>query len=301
MKKLMFVVNPRSGIGRIKNKLLDILDLFIKCGYEVEIFITQKPLDARNIVVKKGDKKQLIICSGGDGTLNEAVCGLMKLKTPPPLGYIPAGSTNDYASSLNLPRQMMQAAQIAALGVGTKVDVGYFCGEKYFIYIAGFGAFTEVSYLTPQDKKNALGHQAYIMEAVRHLTGLKSYHMKITWEDHVVEDDFIFGMVTNTISVAGFKGLIKGDVALNDGYFECLFIPRPKTPLEFSNIVTYLLLKDDKEAEFVHRFQARKLEIQCEEEVDWVLDGEFGGSRSKVVIENLREKVEIRKNLMKKQ
>ncbi|WP_347559750.1 YegS/Rv2252/BmrU family lipid kinase [Clostridium sp. AM58-1XD] len=160
MKKLLFIVNPRSGKGKIRSKMLEILDIFIKAGYEVRVYITQQPLDAKNVAAQKGRKMDLIVCSGGDGTLNETVSGLMELKDPPPLGYIPAGSTNDYGTSLNIPKQMLQAAKVAVTGENQMADVGKFCDEKYFVYIAGFGAFTEVSYLTPQDKKNVLGHQA---------------------------------------------------------------------------------------------------------------------------------------------
>ncbi|MEY8337437.1 YegS/Rv2252/BmrU family lipid kinase [Lachnospiraceae bacterium 62-35] len=305
MKKLLFIVNPCSGKGKIRSKMLEILDLFCHAGYETTVYITQKPLEAAEIAGKKGKKADLIVCSGGDGTLNETVSGMMRLKTPPPLGYIPAGSTNDYAASLEIPKQMLQAAKSAVLGECRLLDVGKFCSEKYFVYIAGFGAFTEVSYITPQDKKNLLGHQAYMIEAVKRLTALKSIHMNVEWETEEgetekVEGDFIFGMITNTVSVGGFKGLIRENVKLNDGLFECLFIRMPKTPLEFSNIVSYLLLRDEKENELVRAFRSGRIRIHSEEPVDWVLDGEFGGTKVDVIIENLQEKLKIRRIPLKK-
>ncbi len=298
MKKLLFIVNPCSGKGKIRTRILDILDIFIKAGYDVKVHITQRSLDAREAVIKKGKRADLIVCSGGDGTLNETVSGIMELKNPPALGYIPSGSTNDYGTSLKIPKNMIQAAQIAVHGTLYMADVGMFCGERYFVYIAGFGAFTEVSYITPQDKKNLLGHQAYVMEAVKNLSPLKSSHMKVCWEQEdgsirEMEGDFIFGMVTNAVSVGGFKGLVKGNVVLNDGIFEGLFIHMPKTPMDFSNIVSYLLIRDEEENECVKRIRARRIECHSSEPVDWTLDGEFGGTKTDVVIENLQERIGI--------
>ena len=166
----------------------------------------------------------------------------MLLDRIPDLGYIPAGSTNDFASSLKIPKNMIAAAHLAVEGEAYPVDIGSFCGDRNFVYIAAFGAFTEVSYLTPQDKKNMLGHQAYMLESVKSLTSIKSYRMRVESEEITLEGEFIFGMVTNTISVGGFKGLVTQNVALNDGEFEVLLIRTPRTPLDLSNIVNYMFL-----------------------------------------------------------
>ena len=292
MKRLLFIINPCSGKGKIKNRLLEILDLFVKKGYRVETYITQRPLDAREKVISRGRGADLIVCSGGDGTLNEVVSGVMELKKQPALGYIPAGSTNDYAASLGLPRQMMRAAQAAVGGEPRTADVGQFGEDRYFVYVAAFGAFTEVSYLTPQGKKNMLGHQAYILEAVKSLTDSRGRQMKIQWQDGELEGEFLFGMVTNTISVGGFKGLVSRDVALDDGYFEAMFIRMPKNPLDLSGIVSYLFLKEE-ENELVYRFKTKRIRVTSEEETDWVLDGEFGGKRREVEIVNLEKRIHI--------
>jgi len=299
MKQMLFIINPKAGRGKIKNRLLEILDIFIKADYEVQVYVTQKRLDGKEAVIKEGKGKDLIVCSGGDGTLSETVSGIMELKHRPRLGYIPAGSTNDYATSLAVPRQMLAAAEIAVNGDAYSVDIGKFCDDRYFVYIAGFGAFTDVSYLTPQDKKNVLGHQAYMLEGVKSLPSLKSYQLQVEWEEGQLEDEFIFGMVTNTISVAGFKGLVNQKVALNDGYFEVLLIRTPKTPLEFSNIVSDMFLKEQPD-DFVYKFKTRHLRITSEEPMDWVLDGEFGGSRTEVTVENLKQQVEIYRKPLKK-
>lgn len=298
-RQMLLVINPRSGKGQLRSRLLEILDIFIKAGYQVQVHITQASKDAMEAVVREGAGKDLIVCSGGDGTLNETISGMMQLENPPQLGYIPAGSTNDFATSLHIPRQMLGAAEAAAVGEPYPIDIGCFCKNRYFVYVAGFGAFTEVSYLTPQDRKNVLGHQAYMLEGVKSLASIKSYPMKVSWEDNSLEGEFIFGMVTNTISVGGFKGLVNQKVALNDGLFEVLLIRTPKTPLELSNIVSDLFLREEQGSELVYKFKAKSLRIQSEEPVDWVLDGEFGGSRTDVEVENLCCRMEIRRNIPK--
>lgn len=292
MKTMLFIINPRAGREQIRGKLLEILDLFSGAGYQVQVHVTQEPKDATQIVRQYGRDVQLVVCSGGDGTLNEVISGLIELEQPPFLGYIPAGSTNDYASSLQIPKSMMEAAQNILSGQPYPIDVGSFCGELYFIYIAAFGAFTEVSYQTPQDKKNLLGHQAYVLEGVKSLAALKTYTMKVEWEDQVLEEEFVFGMVTNTISVGGFKGLVTQSVALNDGEFEVLLIRKPRTPKDLSNIISYMFLKEEPN-DYVYKFKARELKITSQAPVDWVLDGEFGGSRTEVTILNLQGRMQI--------
>lgn len=321
MKKLLFVLNPKSGRAQIKTQLLSILDIFYKEGYESRVHITQKSKDATEIVKMYGEEADLIVCSGGDGTLNETISGLMCFEYPPMLGYIPAGSTNDFASSLHISRNMLQAAKETVTGVPYSIDIGSFCGERYFVYIAAFGAFTEVSYMTPQEKKNLLGHQAYMIEGVKSLLNLKSYRLRIECfcEDEfvnpphlchmeepekssqlrvadVLEGEFIFGMVTNTISVGGFKGLVRQDVSLNDGEFEVLLIRTPKTPAELSSILGCMMLKEEQN-DYVYKFKTRSLHITSEEPIDWVLDGEFGGNYTEVDIKNLQNRMKIMRSL----
>lgn len=296
-KRMLLIVNPRSGKEKVRNRLLDLVDVFIKEQYQVQIYITQCPLDAANAVLTDGKGKDLIVCSGGDGTLNEVIGGMMRLEKPPLLGYIPSGSTNDFASSLKLPKNMIAAAQIAASGVASAIDIGSFCENAYFVYVAGFGAFTEVSYLTPQDKKNVLGHQAYMLEGLKCLSAMKSYRMRVVYDQGEITGDFIFGLITNTVSVGGFKGLINQKVELDDGVFEVLLVRRPKTALEFSNIVSTILLKGEQHSDMVCKYQTACLDIESEEPVDWVLDGEFGGRHRIVHVENLHRQIRIRKIL----
>lgn len=298
MKKMLFIINPRSGKEQIRSRLLEILDSFVKAGYGPSVYITQGPKDAE-YQAARAKTKELVVCSGGDGTLNEVVSGLMTI-TPekrPELGYIPSGSTNDFASSLGLPKNMRKAAQTAVRGKPFLVDVGVFGKNRYFVYVAAFGAFTEVSYSTPQETKNILGHQAYMLEAIKRLTGLKSYRMRLTWEplgeQRELEEEFILGMVTNTTSIGGFKGLVGMDVALDDGEFEVLLVRKPRTPLDIASIAAYLIQREG-ENECVFKFRTSKLTVQSEELVDWSLDGEFGGSQTEVVIENKPREIAIR-------
>lgn len=299
MGNMLFIVNPRSGKVRIKNQLLGIVDLFIKYGWDVQLYITQDQGDAIKAAREKGGQMDMIVCSGGDGTLSETISGMMYMEHPPILGYIPSGSTNDFAASLGIPSQAGKAAENVVTGEARPIDIGYFCRERTFVYVAGFGAFTEVSYMTPQEKKNLLGHQAYMLEGVKSLANIKSYWMRIETDDFCMEGDFIFGMVTNTISVGGFKGLVTQDVALDDGVFEVLMIRTPKTALELTNILSYMILKEEQ-SEYVHKFKTSRLKIFSEEEVDWVLDGEFGGSKREVEIENLTQRIKIVTGLVKK-
>ena len=296
MKKMLFIFNPRSGRERLRTKLLDILDLFVKAGYEVTVHVTQSAGDAQKQEEKKGGGVELLVCSGGDGTLNEVVSGMMawSREKRPQLGYIPAGSTNDFAASLDLPKNMLRAAAIAVAGRPFAIDVGKFGDGRYFVYVAAFGAFTEVSYKTPQETKNVLGHQAYMLEAVKRIAGLKSYRMKFFWDDQELEEDFILGMVTNTISIGGFKGLVQPRVALNDGEFEVMLVRKPRTPKDIQSIVSCLINKD-AENDCVYMFRTSNLRMESEEIVDWTLDGEYGGGVKEICIENLREEIVVKR------
>lgn len=297
MKKLLFVLNPRSGKEHIRTRLLDILDLFTKAGYEVSVHITQGPKDAVNVIRDRAEGLDLLVCSGGDGTLNEAISGLMEIEPEnrPVLGYIPSGSTNDYASSIRIPKNMRKAAEIAVSGEDFGADVGCFGDDRYFVYVAAFGAFTEVSYSTPQETKNLLGHQAYMIEGVRRITDLKSYHMRFEWQGNVLEEEFILGMITNTISIGGFKGLVGMDVALDDGEFEVLLVRTPKAPKDIASIASYLFTKEGSN-DCVLQFRTKNLKIISKEPVDWSLDGEYGGNVKEITIENLRQAVTIRRS-----
>lgn len=290
-KKLLFVLNPLSGKGQIKNKLLGIIDLFVKCGYEVTVYPTQKPRDATEAVRECDGKYHLIVCCGGDGTLNETVSGMMEREKKLPVGYIPSGSTNDFASSLKIPSNMLKAAQAAMKGRGFACDVGRF-NDRYFVYIAAFGLFTDVSYATSQDLKNRLGHAAYLLEGVKRLHAIKSYHLQILYGEQFIDDEFIYGMVTNSISAGGFKNITGKNVMLDDGMFEVTLIRMPKNPMELNEIIRSLTnLIDD--TELIYTFKTDSMNIKCAEEIPWTLDGEYGGSHVEVAIKNEKQAIEV--------
>lgn len=291
-KRMLFIYNPRAGKAQIKNNLFDILDIFVKAGYEVTAYPTQYAGDATRAVKERQKGYDLVVCSGGDGTLDEVVNGMMQCEERLPIGYVPAGSTNDFANSLGIPRRMKKAAEVAVTGENFTCDIGFF-NENSFVYIAAFGIFTNVSYETKQDVKNILGHTAYLIEGVKSLSSIKSYHLKVNYDDTCLEDDFLFGMITNSNSVGGFKGITGKNVELNDGLFEVMLIRKPTNPLELNNIVAALL--DRKiHSEAIHCFKTAHITVESDKPLAWTLDGEFGGEHTKAVIKNEKGAMEIR-------
>ena len=289
MKRVLFIVNPRSGKGTIKYHILDILDIFSKKDMDLTVHITQARLDACNIAMEEGGRYDLVVLSGGDGTLDEVVSGLMQGGHDTPIGYIPAGSTNDFASSLKLPSRMGDAAQIAATGTPRRFDVGAF-NDRYFIYIAAFGLFTDVAYQTSQEAKNVLGHMAYLLEGAKRLFNIKSFHMKVRTKEREIEGNFAYGMITNSESVGGFKKITGNDVCLDDGLFEVILIYQPANVIEFQEIITSLMT-GQMNSRFIENFKTDELELEGEEEVPWTLDGEDGGVHKKVKIINWKQAI----------
>lgn len=299
-KKALFIFNPHSGKGLIKNHLLEITDILVKADYEVTVYPTQSRGDAERKMREREEDYALVVCSGGDGTLDEIVTGMIQSGFKTPIGYIPSGSTNDFAKTLKIPSTMRKAAELITRGKVFSCDVGRF-DRDVFVYIAAFGLFTEVSYETPQEMKNMLGHVAYLLEGVRQLTNIKSYLIKVTYvsetgEEMVIEDDFIFGMVTNSHSVGGFKSIagnvFKGKVDLNDGLFEVTLIKVPRNPVELNSILASLAIADI-DTQYMYNFKSGKLTFESEEEVAWTLDGEYGGKHTKVELLNDKGAMDI--------
>lgn len=290
-KKLLFIFNPCSGKGQIKNKLMNVIDIMVKAGYEVTVHSTQDREDAKRKVEEEAANYDLVICSGGDGTLDEAVTGMMQSEKKVPLGYIPAGSTNDFANSLKIPKDIVKAAHVAVEGRKFPVDVGYFNGDS-FIYIAAFGLFTDVSYQTSQELKNVLGHAAYILEGAKRLHNIPSYKMRVEYDGNVIEDEFAYGMITNSVSVGGFKKLTGKNVLLDDGLFEVTLIRMPRNPVEWNEILGCLAnLKDD--SDLIYTFKTDCVKFLPEDVIPWTLDGEFGGEHKNVIVKNVHQALEI--------
>lgn len=292
-KKLLFVFNPKSGKGQIKNRLLDILDTFVKSGYEVVAHPTQAKDDARLMIEKHARNYDLVVCSGGDGTLDEAVSGMMESPVKVPIGYIPAGSTNDFAASLRIPKNMLRSADIAVNGKLFPCDVGGF-NEDYFSYVAAFGLFTDVSYQTSQNLKNVLGHGAYIIEGAKRLVDIPSYILEVEVNGEVIRDEFIYGMITNSTSVGGIKNMTGKDVMLDDGLFEVNLIKFPQNPLQLNEILTNLMMPKAIDTQYIYSFKTDHMILRCENQaIPWTLDGEFGGNHRDVEITNHKQAVQF--------
>ena len=296
MKKLLFVYNPRAGKEMLKPRLSDVLDIFVKAGYEVTVHPTQAYRDAYyQIKEYEVGKYDLIACSGGDGTIDEVATGMMKRremgKDVVPVGYIPAGTTNDFAKSLHIPRKPLAAADNAVKGVPFPCDIGKF-NDSVFVYIAAFGIFTDVSYETDQAVKNVLGHMAYILEGAKRIFNIPSYKIKVEHDGEVSEDEFIFGMVTNSRSVGGFSNMVGKNIVFDDGLFEVTLIKTPKNPIALQEIIAALLI-EQVDTKHMYTFKTKKITFDSVEEIPWTLDGEFGGEQDYVEIENVQKAMEI--------
>ena len=277
MQKLLFIYNPTSGKGRVADGLSPMLDVFTKAGWLTTVYPTQHKGDATRIVRELGNQYDRVVCAGGDGTLSETVTGMMSLEQPPLLGYIPFGSTNDCATTLDLPKVPTQAALIAARdGIPRESDVGKLNG-KPFVYVAAFGAFTQVAYETSQDLKNTFGHLAYIMEGIASLPSITPYHIKVEYDGNVLEDDFYFGMVSNAYSIGGIKLPAKEHVILDDGLFEVDLVKKPVSITDVANGFQWLTDPQASKGMRVH-FKASHLTFTCDRPLPWTLDGEFGGN-----------------------
>lgn len=289
MKKLLFVYNSHAGKGLIKGNLCEIVDIFTKGGYDVTVYPTQAPLDGYEKIKNEAGEYDIVVVSGGDGTLSEAVQGLMEQADKIPLGYIPAGSTNDFAVSMSIPTKMTGAAQNIINGVYFDYDVGEFNGQ-YYVYVAGFGAFTDVSYETSQNAKNVFGHMAYIAEAIRRLPKYTECSMTVEHDGEIIEGSFILGLISNSISLGGMKKLISDGVCFDDGLFEVILVKTPTSPLALQSLLTEAALNKLSEKNFI-TFKTSRVIFKSDSDIAWTLDGESGGLHKKVEIINHKQAV----------
>ena len=285
-KRLLFVLNPQAGKGEIRQKLLPVIQIFNEYGYEVTVRPTRRAGELPSIVEREAPRYDLLVASGGDGTLNETIAGLMACPRPIPLGDLPAGTVNDFATSLSIPKEMTAAARAVMEGEIFPCDVGRF-GDRYFSYVAAFGAFTQVSYETPQQTKNLLGRAAYFLEGIRSLPQIKGYQARIRWEKGEVQGRFLFGMVSNATSVGGFGMRGPEKVRMNDGLLEVTLVREPKNAMELQAAVNSLLMpQQSTDHEAIVRFQTPSLEVSFDQPLPWTLDGEFGGEAQTALIRN---------------
>ena len=291
-RKILLIINPNAGKMKSRSGTFDIINHLSSNNCIVTVHCTIGPNDAKNTVLLHAKGHDLIICCGGDGTLNEVISGVLSLPEKLPIGYIPAGSTNDFARTLEIPLKIKKSSQLVVNGTPSPIDIGKMNDENYFSYVASFGAFTKVSYSTSQKLKNKIGHAAYILGGLKQLGELHPYQLKVTTNKMCTTGNFIFGAVTNTTSIGGILNLNKHDVDLCDGNFEVLLVRNPNNPLDLSAILQGLL-KRRYDARHIVFFRTNRIEFEFESPASWTIDGEFGGKHQKVVIENLHEAINI--------
>lgn len=292
MDKMLLIINPCSGQKKAKKLLTDIIDIFNRAGYTVFTHVTCCSGDGENAVLRYAAQMDLIVCCGGDGTFNETVSGVLKSGIDIPIGYIPAGSTNDFAASLRLSTDILQAARDITQGTVARLDVGCFAG-RYFSYIASFGAFTKTSYTTPQSMKNALGHAAYVLSGIQELSQLRSYPLRFELPNgDVIEDRFLFGAISNSTSVGGILTLSPDKVDMADGMFELLLIRAPKDPHELSECVRALQQKTYNCA-MITFVNTDSVKVIAPEDMSWTLDGEHEPGHSQTEVRCLHKAIMV--------
>ena len=291
MKKMLFIMNPFSGQKKAGKHLADILLLFNQAGYEVLTCMTTAPGSAVEIVGKYGKNADIIVCCGGDGTLNETITGMLRNGVEAPIGYIPAGTTNDFASSLKISANPLQASQDIIEGEPIAYDVGKF-GDRFFSYVASFGAFTKSSYTTPQNIKNALGHTAYVLSGISELSQLRKEHIRMEIDGDVVEDDFLFGAISNSTSVGGVLTLDPSRVDMGDGLFEILMVRSPRNLTEIAECIQAVQTQKYNCAMITFR-SAKHIRIFANPQMLWTLDGEREDGHEMVEAKNLHHAIRL--------
>ena len=292
LKKLLLLVNPNAGTRQARRFLPEIISVFNRAGWLSSVYITEKRGDAVDFTQANAGAADLIVACGGDGTLNEVITGLQLGGHKTPLGYIPCGSTNDFASGLGLPAAPLTACEAIVSGQPRTLDVGLFAPDRYFSYTASFGAFTSVSWSTPQNVKNVLGHAAYILEGIRSLADIRPIHMRITADGQLFEEDYIFGAVCNSTSLGGVLKLEENVVDMNDGRFETLLIPFPSDLLALNRILNALRTHhyEDESLQFL---RASSLVFEGSQDTTWTLDGEAAEGSARVEIKNIHDAIRL--------
>ena len=295
MKKLLFIMNPFAGQKKANKVLPEILMLFTNAGYDIHISMTTGPGSATRTAAERGGEADLVVCCGGDGTLNETIAGLLMAGLNVPVGYIPSGTTNDFASSLKLSHNPVQAAADIIEGQPVPYDIGKF-GDRYFSYVASFGAFTKSSYAVPQTVKNALGHTAYVLGGISELSQIRNEHVRMEIDGEVVEDDYLFGAICNSTSVGGIITLPPNRVDMGDGIFEVMLIRAPRTINEIPECL-FAVQNQEFNCGMITFRPARSVKITVDPAMTWTLDGEKAEGHSEILVENLHHAVRIMKRV----
>lgn len=294
IKKLLLIINPTAGKRLAKDYTLRVINKFDAAGYHVTTCCTQINKNACDIVMNRGEDFDLIVCCGGDGTLKETICGVMALGKDIKIGYIPLGTTNDFAHSVKIPTDAVMAANAVVSGKEFPCDLGDFNGAEQFIYVACFGNFCDVSYKAPQKLKNKIGRQAYYLETAKELFKIKGFKAKVECDDgEVIEGNFFYGGVSNSYSIAGLPVLENSGVSFNDGLHELAMIKMPKNPAQLASILSAMIKKDVMDNEYLIVKRGKNFKFYFEEPVDWTLDGEYGGKHDYADISNIEKAITI--------
>lgn len=291
MKKLFFVLNPYAGTRKANRYVTDIIGIFNRAGYDVCVHITESQGDAARVVKARAKEMDLVVCCGGDGTFNETVSGILSSGADTPIGYIPAGSTNDFAASLKLCTNILEAARQIVNGTPAFLDIGRF-GSRYFSYVASFGAFTKSSYSAPQNVKNALGHTAYLLEGISELSQLRTERVRLELDGSIIEGDFLFGAICNSMSLGGILKLDPKQVDMADGEFEILLVRKPGDFAELTECIQ-AVTKQTYNCRMMRFLRASRVKILADPRMVWSLDGERAEGDFRVEVENLHHAIRL--------
>ena len=290
-KKVLVLINPNSGKKNSKESVLDALNVFSANNYQMEIYLSQKPMDVTRYIEENGERFDVVAVFGGDGTLNEATNGLMKLKHKPVISYFPTGTMNDFGTNFGLTNDMKQCVNIACVGHIESFDVGKI-NSRYFNYVAGFGAFCNVSYETKQELKKQIGNMAYIIKALHEIPNVHPYHVKMNLDGKILEKDLMFGLIINGNRVAGFEMVEQADNTFKDGLFDIILVEHTPNPLELYNYPLGVL-HPELNMKYVERYQAKSIIIESQEKLAWTLDGEEGEETLVARVENISQALQI--------
>jgi len=295
-KKMLLIFNPRSGMQNFPTLFFKVVDKFTEAGFLVTAYPTQAPGEVKQLVANYAGGYDYLVCSGGDGTIGEAIGALLNLEKRPAFGLIPAGTVNDFAQSLGIPNDILTAVDIIINSAPNALDIGRF-GDRHFSYVAAFGMFTDVSYATPQNTKNLLGKLAYFLEGVKRVGSIKSSRCEFTLDGEVVSGNFVLGIVGNGRSIASIRLPAEMGVQMDDGLFEVILIQLPKTLKDHQEIISSLftqeLFTQEIRTHLLTIRKAKKIKFTSDEPIAWTLDGDFGGEYTEVNIENIRHALEV--------
>lgn len=290
-KKSLVLFNMHSGKGAIKYRLVQLVDGLNKLGYEVIAYSTQKPGDAENLVMEYADELELVVCAGGDGTVSETIMGIHKCNKQIPMAFIPCGSTNDYAATLKVPKNISKLTELIEKESFRSLDIGTF-NDKCFDYVAAFGLLTDIAYTTDQKLKNMIGYGAYVLEVTKRILKIPVLDISVETESGIrFSEGWFYGMVTNSNQVGGLKNITGPRVELDDGMFEVTLVRATRNPIEFIEVLGSIATGAD--SRFVERFKAKRITFRSKEEIAWTIDGEPGGNHKEVVIENIQQAIKI--------